>query len=74
MTQTSMGKKSPILALKSIWLKIITCCLGMIFLAALSGCSLQSGPTQFEQEPPPVEKAQVVFAVNTWFVKLKEGE
>jgi len=74
MTQSSKDTKLPFIASKASWLKIISVCLGIILLAALYGCSLQSGPTQFEQEPPPVEKAQVVFAVNTWFVKLKEGE
>lgn len=73
MIMSSNNATLPGFAPSNRWRKISTFFYFMLAIFTLYGCSLPFTPDTFEQQPPPIEKAQVVFgAVNR--VNLKEGE
>ena len=73
MIKSSMGALLPGFAPINRWRKISTFIYLILILFTLYGCSLPFTTDTYKQEPPPIEKAQVVFGAVAR-ANLKEGE
>ena len=73
MILISKGTLLSVFAPRYYWRKIITLSYCIFTFLALYGCSLTFRTDTNEQQPPPIEKAQVVFGAVTR-INLKDGE
>jgi hypothetical protein len=73
MSKTVWGNMLPHYPPSVSWIKKVLQLIGVILLFTLVGCTLSSNEPSFEQNPPPIEKAQVVFGVVPT-EDIQEGE
>jgi len=74
MSNSVWGNKIPLYAPPVVkWIRTIFQRIGVVAIFTLVGCNLSSNKPSFEQNPPPIEKVQVVFGVVTR-VDIEEGE
>ncbi len=73
MIKSSRETRYPGCVTQQGWYKTFLVWTGLFSFFFFNGCSLPSEDLKFEQNPPPIEKAQIVFGVVTR-AALGEGE